>query len=98
MTTKTVGRKDDTGKPRWSLLPWISVAAVVVVLEYGARKYAPNNWQHVVGPQERYFDAAMRHLYAWRCGEHADQESGCSHLAHAATCLLFMIWFEEKKP
>ena len=30
------GRKNDTGKPRWSLLPLTSLNAILAVLEYGA--------------------------------------------------------------
>lgn len=89
------GIKHDHGKAPWHLLPWSSVAAVVSVLEYGALKYAPNNWQRLVAPEDRYFSAAMRHLVAWRGGEKLDPESGLPHLAHAACSLLFLLWFDE---
>jgi len=86
-----VGRKDDTGKLEFSLLPWAATQQVVKVLMYGAKKYAPDNWRHVPNPQKRYFDAAMRHLIAWHGGEVNDPESGHPHLAHAACCLLFIL-------
>jgi len=54
-----------------------------------------NNWQQVENPRERYYDAAMRHLYAWFNGEPKDLETGESHLAHAICCLLFLLWFES---
>lgn len=91
-----LGRKEDTAKPRWSLLPnttWL----VVEALEYGARKYAVNNWQHVPGARRRYYDAAMRHLAAWWEGEKDDPESKLPHLAHAAACLLFLMWFDNQE-
>lgn len=90
----SVGRKDDSGKRRWSLLPWAAVTSVVDVLEYGARKYAPDNWRKVENPRQRYFDATQRHLLAWWGGETKDLESGHSHLSHACCCLLFLIAFE----
>lgn len=93
----TLGKKDDAGKRRWDLLPLGPVGEVVDVLTYGAKKYAPDNWQHVADPQARYFAAAMRHLSAWREGEKADSETGCSHLAHAACCLLFLLWFDKRE-
>lgn len=89
------GRKFDIGKVRWSLLPYGTMEEVLTVLEYGAQKYAENNWKKVPDAQRRYYDAAMRHLDAWRHGEEVDPESGSSHLAHAVCCLMFMMWFDK---
>lgn len=94
LTPSFEGRKLDAGKPRWSLLPWNALAAVVAVLEFGARKYAPGNWRHVPEARQRYFDAAQRHLVAWWQGEANDAETQCSHLAHAVCCLLFLLALE----
>lgn len=85
------GRKDDAGKPRFDLLPWVALEQVARVLEFGARKYAPDNWRKVKGWRWRYFRAAIGHLAKWKAGEKLDAESGLSHLAHAACCLLFML-------
>lgn len=96
----TEGRKDDRGKPRWSLLPQGTVMEIIKVLEYGAQKYGEHNWMLVPDASVRYYDAAMRHLEAWSNGEDADPESGLPHLAHAACSLLFLQWFEmaDKEP
>lgn len=91
-----LGRKDDTGKPQWGLLPFEAVSQVVDVLTFGARKYAPGNWRHVPNANERYFDAAMRHLVAWKQGERLDPESGLHHLAHAGCCVLFALALDSK--
>lgn len=89
------GIKHDAGKPRWSLLPESVIPEVLRVLEHGAQKYpAPDNWKRVSDPQRRYYDAAMRHLQAWLEEEHDDPESGRPHLAHAITCLMFLLWFD----
>jgi len=88
------GVKYDAGKPRPSLLPWPALTEVMAVLAFGAAKYEVDNWQRVPGARERYFDAALRHLVAWHSGEALDAESGRSHLAHAACCVLFLLWFE----
>lgn len=90
------GTKLDPEKPRWDLLPWKPVAIVVDVLTYGAKKYAPDNWQKVPSAQRRYFAAAQRHLIAWNEGEGTDPESGLPHLAHAACCVLFLLWFDQQ--
>jgi len=88
------GLKLDAGKPRWDLLPWRSVGAMVDVLTYGAAKYAPNNWKAVENAHERYLSAALRHLAARQEGQRYDPESGLPHLAHAACCIVFMLAFE----
>lgn len=92
-----VGRKDDAdrrAKPRWSLLPLRAVAVVVDVLEYGTRKYSVDGWRNVPDARTRYYDAAVRHLVAWREGEPADPESSLPHLAHACCSLLFILALE----
>lgn len=95
--TKTeVGTKLDNDKLRWSLLPSGTIAQIIQVLEYGAKKYSVGNWVNVPDGKTRYYDAAMRHLDAWRGGEINDSESGLPHLAHAACCLLFLLWFDGK--
>lgn len=91
------GVKHDSGKRRFSLLPWGPVSSVVDVLEFGARKYAVDNWQRVPDASARYADAAMRHVVARLDGERTDPESGLPHLAHAVCCLLFLMWFDARE-
>ena len=87
----TEGRKDDKGKPRMDLLPPKALLEVGEVLAHGAQKYGENNWRLVENAKERYLAAALRHVFQWRAGEELDPESGLSHLAHAATNLIFMM-------
>lgn len=86
--------KHDAGKWRFSLIPFDALKSVIDVLEFGAQKYAPDNWKTVPGARVRYFDAAIRHITAWRNGEKDDPESGHPHLAHAVCCLLFLLWLD----
>ena len=92
-----VGLKFDTSKLRYSLIPPVATKALAEVLTYGAEKYAPNNWQLVSNPEERYTDALLRHLESYRAGEKIDPESGFSHLKHAITNIAFLLYFEEIK-
>lgn len=85
------GRKHDEGKTDWDLLPWAAVEEVVQVLMHGEQKYGRDNWKHVPDAKRRYFNAAIRHLLAYRGGEERDSESGRTHLAHAVCCLLFLM-------
>jgi len=94
------GTKFDDNKLRWGLVPGLALQEIVKVLNFGASKYAPDNWKLVKGRRWRYFDATMRHLMSWkedanygRNSELAkDPETGISHLAHAGACILFLLW------
>ena len=90
------GRKGDSGKPQWGLLPFRAVGEVVQVLTHGAQKYAPDNWRKVPGGRRRYLDAALRHIAAWAMGERLDRDSGLPHLAHAACCVLFLLELDRE--
>lgn len=87
--------KHDAGKWRFSLLPLNAIKDVIGVLEFGASKYAADNWKTVENARQRYFDASIRHITAWWAGEKYDQESNLPHLAHAVCCLLFLMWFDD---
>ena len=91
----TEGLKFDADKLRWSLLPDGVIEEVIKVLEYGARKYSEENWKLVEHAYTRYYDAAMRHISAWKQGETVDSESKQYHLAHAICCLMFLVWMDE---
>lgn len=91
------GVKHDGGKPDWTLFPFSAAEQIVRVLEFGAKKYARDNWQKVPDAEQRYLAAALRHLIAHQGGEVNDPESGLPHLAHAGCCVLFALWFEGKE-
>lgn len=91
-----LGRKFDNSKLRYSLIPLDALQDVVKVLEFGAKKYAPDNWKYVDKAQERYWDAAMRHIVAYKLEDKADSETGLSHLAHAVCCLLFLLTLDNQ--
>lgn len=85
------GEKHDFGKPILGAVPAWAELEIAKVLAFGAQKYSRGNWAKVENLQERYMDAALRHLNAVRRGESLDDESGLHHLAHAACCVLFML-------
>lgn len=97
---KASGVKYDSEKPRVDLLidgcP-LAIEAISQVLTFGAKKYSDHNWQKVEGGEQRYKAAMMRHVLASTKGEKVDSETGLSHLAHAACCVLFMLELELKK-
>jgi hypothetical protein len=79
------------------LLKPYSLEEVVKVLTYGANKYSADNWKHVDDMENRYFDAAQRHMWAYRRGELRDPESGMHHLAHAMCSLMFILETEMER-
>lgn len=89
------GRKDDTGKAPYDLLAPEALDAIAQVLQFGAAKYAPRNWEKGMR-WGRVFGAAMRHLWAWWRGEKTDIETGFSHLWHAGCCIMFLIAYEAR--
>jgi len=99
------GKKFDQGKTEWDLLPLGPVEEVVNVLMHGREKYGRDNWQLVDNPIRRYYAAAQRHLAAFRRArfdtkdpyDAIDSESKLHHLAHAACCILFLLWHERKE-
>ena len=90
------GMKFDGGKLDYTLVPWEGMDEVVKVLEFGAKKYARDNWKKVENADTRYLAAAFRHLVHHNNGEAADPETGISHLAHATCCMLFLLALEKQ--
>jgi hypothetical protein len=86
------GRKDDKGKPDYTLLPFGALDDVVKVLTFGANKYARDNWRKVPNADIQHPAAAFRHIRSRLLGERLDPESGLPHVAHAVCRLLF--WLE----
>ena len=89
------GKKDDEGKEPYDLLAPEMLDGVSKVLAFGARKYAPRNWERGMR-WGRVYAAAMRHMWKWWRGEGVDSETGMSHLWHACCCLMFLIAYETR--
>jgi hypothetical protein len=88
------------------LLPPEFLFATATILTFGAKKYADRNWEQGM-KWGRVFGALMRHMWYWWGGKgptttnflfgDTDEETGYSHLWHAACCLAFLISYEERK-
>lgn len=90
------GRKNDQTKLRYDLIPPEIDAAVAAVLTYGAAKYSDRDWE--LGMDwSRVYGALKRHMDAWWGGEEVDQETGMSHLWHAACCITFLVAYQFRE-
>lgn len=89
--------KFDQHKLPLNLLSTEAMNQTAAVLAFGAQKYAEHNWRNGFA-WSRPLAAAMRHLTAFNDGEDRDPESGLSHLAHAACCIMFLLEFEKTHP
>jgi len=100
------GRKDDQGKLPMELIAPEMLFALATILKFGAEKYAARNWEKGMS-WGRVFGALMRHMWAWWAGKgptsenflfgELDDETGCSHLWHAACCIMFLVAYEDRK-
>jgi hypothetical protein len=86
------GLKYDEDKNRLGLIPVESLLELGKVYTYGAKKYSDESWKNVEPFEERYYDALLRHLFAWRGGERMDKESRLTHLSHAFCNLSFLVY------
>ena len=94
---KNTEAKDDSGKPKLSLVPRQIIYDIARIREYGNAKYpegGPDNWKKV--EIERYRDAAFRHFLAYLDNpKGVDKESGLPHLAHLACNIAFLCELEK---
>jgi hypothetical protein len=89
--------KFDGDKLPVNLLSTEALNQTAAVLKFGADKYHAHNWRDGF-VWSRPLAAAMRHIMAFNDGEDKDPESGLSHLAHAACCIMFLLEFEKTHP
>lgn len=77
------------GKLRWSLVDFKALEPLVQVLEFGAQKYAEDNWKLKMEIRTA-IDSMLRHVIKLSDGELIDQESGLSHIGHIQANALFI--------
>ena len=87
----------DEDKIRFDLLPPEFLQGTAEVMTYGAKKYAPRQWEKGMN-WSRPYGALLRHVFAWwnPFESDLDPETGKSHLWHAACCLAFLITYEAR--
>ena len=89
------GRKDDSSKLRYDLIPPYALEALAHVYTLGADKYGEDNYMKGLN-WRRVGGALMRHWEAWRKGERLDRKDGQLHLASVAWCAFTLMVFEDQ--
>lgn len=84
----------NTGKPMVSMVDKALIEETAKVLQFGAQKYARDNWRKGL-PYTQVCDSLLRHVYSFLAGENTDNESGHSHLGHAACNIMFLLRYLE---
>ena len=88
------GKKHDTGKLRYELIPPDALAALAYVYTIGAEKYDDWNWRRGMS-WSRVYGALMRHLIAYWQGETYDRDDGQEHMASVAWCAFTLMEYER---
>lgn len=96
------GAKADLGKLR----PWLVLGAFSRALEevtrigtFGAKKYTDNGWLQVDDAENRYMEAAIRHLLEYGKGNMIDDGPGgtnCKHLGQVAWNILAVLELQAR--
>lgn len=83
--------RDNAGKPEWDLVDFEALEPMVRVLEFGAKKYAKDNWKKggKLSTSAMIMASLLRHTYAILKGELRDKESGELHIGHIMCNAMF---------
>lgn len=103
---KTTAMRFNSGKPQLSYILSCDVAMVGLtrVMEFGAQKYARDNWKQGLDPTEIQ-DSLLRHLMAYHNGEVLDLNefgeadkghSGLPHIDHILFNAMALSTFGER--
>ena len=95
---ETGGQKFDKGKQKWHALPLELLEPLAELMTVGAVKYTKFNClEPFEDPDERFWDANMRHAQACQQDPLAiDEETGCYHEACRAFSSLMRLYHCKK--
>lgn len=78
-------------KLKWSLVDFKSLEPLVEVLEFGAKKYAPNNWKLGLDSTE-IVESLLRHCFEYLEGHRTDKESKERIVGHILANAMFLAY------
>lgn len=83
-------------KPPLHAIPPVAVVWLGLAMEDGKNKYGIANWRDKPVDTLTYYDAMLRHIFAWYDGEDVAEDSGVKHLAHVMACCAIILDAEEQ--
>jgi hypothetical protein len=78
-------------KPSLSSVPPASLIHLARAMADGRRKYGHMNWREKNVSSTIYYDAMLRHVFAWLDGENVAEDSGVHHLGHVMACCAIIL-------
>jgi hypothetical protein len=79
------------GKPTFQAIPMVALVALGKAMQNGEDKYERYNWREAGSTSSVFFNAMLRHLIDWYCGEDYASDSKVHHLAHLmAGCAIIL--------
>lgn len=90
-----LGSRNNTGKLPYELIPPHTMTALASVLQVGAQKYSPRNWEKGM-PHSTSYASLMRHLLAWWQGQETDPETNLPHSWHVLWNAMAIVEMERR--
>lgn len=90
-------KRYNQGKLRLDLIPNELLEAVAKVQAFGANKYGEDNWRKGMKWMD-CISSLKRHILAFESLEDNDEESGLSHLGHAAANISYLLTYLKTHP
>ncbi len=84
-----VALRYNEGKVQYSMIDLGCFEYTARVLEFGAKKYARDNWRKGMKTSS-IIDSLLRHIARLQAGEVIDPESGLPHLGHIGCNIMFL--------
>jgi hypothetical protein len=90
---KPKGKKNDTGKLRYDLIPPDAMHLLAHVYTTGAEEYSDRNWEDGIN-FGRLIAAGERHLQDFKAGQNVDPDGTQHHMASLAWIALAIMSFQ----
>lgn len=86
--------RHNQNKLRWNLVDFKSVEEMLKVLEFGAVRYAPDNWKKGLNKEE-ILESTQRHLVELFNNNTIDDDSKLHHMGHIMCNAMFYLFHER---
>lgn len=84
-------------KERIDLIDPKFIIALGDLLSWSLIKYKERDWENVPYSWSDFYSAIFRHMLKWWSGQDLDEESGRSHLLHAALNIMFLFNYTQRQ-